>query len=367
VERPLSDSFRARGVRLVEFGACCPAVPQSFGDPLAEQRATRSAVGLYDFSFMACLEVRGAQAAAFFDRLQTRNLARLSPGRLAYTLLLRDDGSVLIDATVWRLAAQRYWLMTGRRADVDHVRAAGAGYDIEMEDRSGRISVIAVQGPQSAALLRRCGAANLPGPFGFAQVSLLGHACVVARVGYTGEHGYELFVDAVLAPALWSGLAADGRAFGIAECGLEAADALRIEAGFILFTHELASPVTPYELGLLRLLDSPRPFMGAEALAAARWREPARVLAGFVDLSGGAPGPEASLPLRPAAAPQSGTAVLTSVRYSALLEREIGMGFVRPGERYPGTRVRLQTGATARVARLPFYDPPRRLRRRSAG
>ncbi len=363
IEQPLSGLFRARGLRLIAIGAGCPAVPQSFGDPLAEQRATRSAIGLYDFSFMACFEVRGAQAASFLDRLQTRNLARLPPGRLAYTLLLRDDGSVLIDATVWRIAAQRYWLMTGRRADVDHVRAAGAGYEIEIDDRSGRMSVIAVQGPRSGALLRQCGAAGLPAPFGFAEESILGHRCVIARVGYTGEQGYELFVDASLAPTLWSELAAAGRASGIAECGLEAANALRIEAGFILFTRELASPVTPYELGLARLVDSPCPFAGAAAFAAARWREPARVLVGFVDLSGGPTGPGSSPSPWQIAPSQSATAVLTSVGYSALFEREIGMGFVRPGERHPGTRVRLQTGARARVARLPFYDPPRRLRR----
>ncbi len=361
-EAPLIARFRARGVPLAEIGNEGPQVPLSFGDGPAEQRSTRSAAGLFDFSFMACLEVRGPQAAVFLDRLQTRDLARLPPGRLAYTLLLRDVGTVLVDATVWCLEANRYWLVSGRRSDVDHVRAMAAEYDVEIDDRSARTGVISVQGPRSAALLLRCGATSLPRFFQFSDAILLGHHCLAARLGYTGEAGYELFVDATDAPELWEGLAATGGALEIRECGFEAADALRIEAGFILFTRELAEPVTPYELGLGRLVDfRNRPFAGSDILAARRWREPTKAFVGLVLDGPGAP--DIARRERELAGPSSRSATVTSVAYSALFRRWLGLGFVRPENRYPGSVVSLPPRAPARVARLPFYDPVRRLPR----
>ncbi|MEW5708812.1 MAG: aminomethyltransferase family protein [Pseudomonadota bacterium] len=356
-EPSLTAAFRARGVPLDPFGPKL-FVPRHFGDPLAEQRATRTAAGLYDFSFMACFEARGPQALSFLHRLQTRSLEGLAPGRLAYTLLLRDDGSVFIDATVWRLGEGRYWIVTGRRSDIDHVGRVAADFDVQIQDRSGRDGVIALQGPASAALLRRCGAGALPGYFAFLETRLFGEPCRVARIGYTGELGYEIFVDRAATKALWEGLVDAGRSAGLAECGFAAADALRVEAGFILFSRELADPATPQELGLGRLLSARKRYLGAAALAR---RPEGKRLTGLL------PEPrfqEEVLALDPPLGPPApGLAVLTSATFSALFGRTLAMGFVHPEDRYPGTRVRLGPGLTGHVARLPFYDPLKRLPR----
>jgi glycine cleavage system aminomethyltransferase T len=359
---PLTASFRARGVPLDPFGPGI-FVPRFFTDPLAEQRATRAAAGLYDFSFMACFELRGREVMAFLHRLQTRDLRRLPPGRLAYTLLLREDGSVLIDASVWCFAPGRYWLVTGRRTDIAHLQHVAAEFDVEIEDRSGREGVIAVQGPASATLLRRCGTDRLPPYFHFEEVCILGQRCLVGRIGYTGELGYEIFVGTEATKALWEGLVDAGRSVGLAECGFAAADALRVEAGFLLFTRELAQPSTPLELGLGRLLSPRRDYLGAIGLA--RHREQKR-LVGLVPMPRFEEEARAcEVPMR-ATVPAPGTAILTSAALSAMFGRILGIGFVHPQDRYPGTCVAITPRITARVARLPFYDPMKRVPRSAA-
>ena len=356
---PLTAQFRARGIRLGRIEERAAETPLSFGDVRAEQRAARCAAGVFDFSFMGCFEVAGPEVAAYLARLQTRDLAQLAPDRLAYTLLLRDDGTVMIDATVWRLGPNRFRVVTGRRSDIDHLRAVAADFRVAIEDASERCGVIAVQGPNSAQLLVRCGAGRMPPRFGFARARLLGRDCTVARVGYTGELGYEVFIDPAHAAELWEGLVAAGRALGVIECGLEAVDALRIEAGFILFARELALPVTPYEIGCGRLVGPQGLFLGARALAGRCRRTQSRILAGLVP-SEWNPDMGDDVPAPPSAPPQKGAGIVTSLAYSALFERKIALGFVNPCDRYPGTRVRVQGGLRAAVTRLPFYDPVKR-------
>ncbi len=121
--------------------------------------ATRRAMGLFDFSFMSLCEITGGGALAFLERLQTRSIAALEPGRIAYTLLLRDDGSVIIDATLWRHADGEWWLFTGRRSDVAWIAALAAGFDVRIRDRSAEFAVLALQGPSTpeefVALVKR--------------------------------------------------------------------------------------------------------------------------------------------------------------------------------------------------------------------
>ena len=249
-----------------------------YTDAREEHLATRRSCGLFDFSFMSHFEIAGVNARAFLDRLQTRNLSGLAPGRIAYTLLLRPDGTVFIDATVWCLAPDRYWLFTGRRSDFGFVAAAVQEQGVALRDRSGEHAVLALQGPESARVLERhLGAPPGIAYFGFRAEKLAGVPVTIGRLGYSGELGYELIVPADAAPALWRRLAQDARG-----CGFDAANSLRVESGYILFANELARPVNPFELGLERLVSfDARAFTGDEALRALRWREPERRLVGF--------------------------------------------------------------------------------------
>jgi aminomethyltransferase len=347
---PLTDLFRARGIPLVEVTPG-QQVPTRFGDPLAEQRATRLAAGLYDFSFMAAFDVRGGDAMAYLNRVQTRDAATLRPGQLRYTLLLADDGSVYNDASIWRLGADRFRIVTGRPGDAALLRLRAHGHDVRTDDLTGTQSVLSLQGPASAAILHRLGVRVLPPYFGFAGAVLAGIDCTIARIGYSGELGYEMFAPARHGPALWDALARDGRRLGAIECGFEAADALRIECGFVLFSRELALPVWPEEIGLGRLLDK-RPLRIDRGRKCAAGKH----LVGLIPLSGSEVGGGAPR----YTAPDRGLALPTSARYSALFSGWLALGYVHPDDRYPGTGVRLADGGRARVARLPFYDPVKR-------
>jgi aminomethyltransferase len=205
--------------------------------------------------------------------------------------------------------------------------------------------------------------------YGFREARFAETDCWIARLGYSGEMGYEIVIADAAAPSLWEALLAGGANAGLVECGFDAADSLRIEAGHILFTRELVSSVTPFELGLGRLVDfAGRDFVGAQALRPRRFGAPARRLVGL--MSGGesrAPSAVAG-EMEPASALPAkldeGMAVMTSTCFSPLLEQRIGIGFAAAAESAPGSMVDLVGGGRARVARLPFYDPPRALPRR---
>jgi len=352
---PLWEGFRRRGV-----GLAAPTdgtlVPRTFGDATAEHLATRRGCGLFDFSFMGHFEIAGRNARRAVGHLQTRSVGSLAPGRLAYTLLLRHDGTVLVDATAWCLAPDRWWLFTGCRADLAVIaETAGAGH---VRDLSGAHAVLALQGPASARVLdRHLDASPRIGYFAFRETTVAGTPVVIGRLGYSGELGYELVVPADAAPALWQRLAADAE---VRECGFEAANSLRIESGFILFTNELARPADPFTLGLGRLVSfDHRPFVGADSLRALLRRGPERRLVGLA-------------PVVQERRPRSSTGSLprgeaTSRARSPIFGCELALGFVPADAAEPGALVGISETERARVCRLPFYDPGRVLPRTPRG
>jgi aminomethyltransferase len=322
-----------------------------YTDAVEEHLATRRSCGLFDFSFMSQFEIAGANARVFLDRLQTRNLEGLALGRIAYTLLLRPDGTVFIDATVWCLAPDRYWLFTGRRSDFGFVAEALREEGVDLRDRSGEHAVLAVQGPESARVLERhLGAPPGIAYFGFRAAKLAGVPVTIGRLGYSGELGYELIVAAEAASVLWRQLGRDAR-----ECGFDAANSLRIESGYVLFTNELTGPVNPFELGLGRLVSfDARAFAGSEALRAVRWREPGRRLVGLDGFARRDPFSLHELP----------RAEVTSRVRSPSVGTELALGFAQAEAAAAGTVVAVSGTELARVCRLPFFDPGRVLPRR---
>lgn len=282
----------------------------------AAHLATRRAAGLFDFSFMALYEFSGLDA---LQGLQTRDLRKIEPGQIAYTLLLKDDGAVLIDATVWRLDAGRFWLFTGKRVPV------------RGRERSGEHAVLALQGPESGRILARLIGEQAVRSLRYFQF-IEKNSMLVGRLGFSGELGYELLVPANEASNLREKLR------DVPECGWEAADSLRIESGYVLFDREIDGRANPAELGLERLVDR-----GGKRF------EMTRKLAGL-EIAHEAP--RAGLP----------EARVTSECLSPTLGKRIALGFT-PAEVLPGTEVGLADGRAARVAALPFYDPLRRLPR----
>jgi len=283
-----------------------------------EHLATRRAAGLFDFSFMGLYEFHERTQ---LQALQTRNLDAMVPGQIAYTLLLKEDGAVLIDATVWCLDHERFWLFTGRRS-------AFGGHD-----RSGAFTILALQGPASGRILARVLGPDAIGTLRYFRF-LEKDDLIVARLGFSGELGYELLVPAPEAAALRQKLLDAGRNEGLRSCGWAAADSLRIEAGYVLFDREIDGRANPRELGLDRF--APKMNFHVE-----------RRLVGLDILD--EPG-RSDLP----------PAKVTSECFSPTFGKSLALGFVAAPPIDTGSVVRLGDGRIARVAPLPFYDPKRR-------
>jgi len=289
-------------------------------NPHEEHLATRRAAGLFDFSFMGLFEFSGTAA---LDRLQSRRLSDIEPGRAAYTLLLNDDGSVFNDATVWNMGADRWWLFTGRPKDIAWLGSSA-------RDLSGQHAILALQGPASGTILAHLIGADTVQRLRFFHFIDI-HKMLVARLGYSGELGYELVIPATREAALRKALleAGDDR---LRKCSFAAADSLRIESGYVLFDREIDGRANPRELGLERLVSDPR-----------RTFSLSRKLVGLEMAERQA---HSDLPL----------ARVTSECDSPTLGKRIALGFAAP-DAPAGDFVRLSDSRVARVSRLPFYDP----------
>jgi aminomethyltransferase len=282
-----------------------------------EHLATRCAVGLFDFSFMGLYEFDNKSE---LQARQTRNLDALVPGQIAYTLILKEDGAVLIDATVWRLDAGRFWLFTGKRT------AYGG------RDRSGEFAILALQGPASGRILAKLIGADAVVALKYFHFGTF-ESVIVGRIGYSGELGYELLSPADEEAALRHRLLHLGAADGLRECSWTAADSLRIESGYVLFDREVDGKANPRELGLERLVSRKEDFMLSRKLVGLE----------ILDKAGGAGVPRAQI---------------TSECLSPTFGKTLALGFVAP-TLAAGSLVNTNN-RIARVAALPFYDPERR-------
>jgi glycine cleavage system aminomethyltransferase T len=230
------------------------ALRRDYGDARAEARSCRSAAALFDFSFMRRLVVRGSGAQALVQTLTPRPMHDLAPGRIRYALRLDTAGNVLSDITIWRHDTETFEVFGGRPDEFAHLQAS-TGSAVSVCDVSGETAIFAVQGPLSlralAGVALIAALKTLP-YFAHAPASIGGVKCRIGRLGYTGERGFEIILPKRAREAVWALLAEHARPAGFA-----AADVLRIEAGFLLFSNEFLFPVSPSELGLGRFAATP--------------------------------------------------------------------------------------------------------------
>lgn len=336
------------------------AIPLRFTDPRIEHLATRRSAGLFDFSFMGGWEIAGRDALAFLQRLQTRDLRLLRDGRIAYTVLCRDDGSIFIDATVWCHEANRYWIFTGRRSDHSIIARVASDFAVSVTPVLPELAVLALQGPSSFRHVNHFAPGTASGLryFEFRRSRVAGVDAWIGRLGYTGELGYEILVPANDAISVWKRIIGAAGSDEILECGWETANSLRIEAGFIHFDYELAGKTFPDELPLGSFVNLERTdFIGRDALASRRSHRPERLLTGvaldrFEDYVP-AQGPDVRR-----------FAHVTSEAFSPVFDQRLALAFVEDAAG-TGSVVYTEGGLRGRVVRLPFFDPPRVVPRRS--
>ncbi len=271
----LDATHTALGAVMTDFAGW--RMPLRYGSERAEHQAVRTAAGLFDLSHMGELTVTGAQAGAFLDHALVGHLSALAVGRARYTMICAPDGGIVDDLIVYRTADDTY-LVVANASNAGTVLAAlrerAAGFDAAVRDDRDAYALLAVQGPRAQEILTRLTDADLGGLRYYAGLpgDVAGRPVMIARTGYTGEDGFELFCAPGDAPALWEALTEAGRDDGLVPCGLACRDTLRLEAGMPLYGHELTAEVTPFDAGLGRVVAFGKPgdFVGRAALVAAK-------------------------------------------------------------------------------------------------
>ena len=287
---PLTGVHEGLGATLTDFAGWL--MPLRYGSETAEHKAVRAAAGLFDLSHMGELSVTGPGAAAALDYALVGNLSALRPGRARYTMICAADGGVLDDLIVYRLTDDEF-LVVANAANASTVGQAlaerAAGLRAAVTDQTSDWALIAVQGPHAAAILAPLTDAQLGEVKYYASypATVAGSQTLLARTGYTGEDGFEIFTRPQDAERVWAALSDAGAAHGLVPAGLAARDTLRLEAGMPLYGNELGPDVTPFDAGLGRVvkLDKPGDFVGRAALAERAGQAPRRILVGLVGQS----------------------------------------------------------------------------------
>ncbi len=407
---PLRTPFHRRTAALCESGAWrdwsgYASVETYEPTPNREYWAIRNAAGLIDVSPLFKYEVSGADAERLLDRVMTRDVSRCRVGRVIYSSWCNEDGHLLQDGNVQRLGPDRF-LLSAAEPCLRWLEDCGWGMEVEVRDVSAEIAALALQGPRSRAVAAAAvGGVDFGelGYFDLARGELRGAACAasrgapvtVTRTGYTGDLGYELWVAAEDAAALWDELVAAGAAHGLLPVGLLALDMARLEAGLVLIDVDYVSArsaeieplkVTPAEAGLGFTVTRGKrgDFVGRQALERESRNGPEWALVGLavdwfelerlwseIDLRPQVVGQPVSRTPTPVYGPggdQVGQA--TSRFFSPLLKKYIALATVEARFAEPGARLELEMAvgygrrrATARVAPRPFFDPPRKTAR----
>jgi len=355
---PLFTRHEALGARLVPFAGW--QMPIQYQGITLEHQAVRERVGLFDVSHMGELELRGPGALELVNSLITNDIARAADGQATYTCCCNERGTILDDLIVYRRAANDVLVVcnaSNRDKISAHFAAAARGI-CEFSDVSDATALLALQGPQAMGVLARAGVsldlATLR-TFRFASGTVAGVACTIARTGYTGEDGVELFCAWHDAPALWNALMAAGADAGILPIGLGARDTLRLDARLSLYGNEIDETTNPLEAGLgwVVKLDKPS-FVGKAALVAIKEAGLSRTLIGFEMTGRGIA--RHGYPLHDSEGTECG--VCTSGGPSPTLGTSIGLGYFPVAQSAIGGELLVDCRGKkipARIVKTPFY------------
>jgi aminomethyltransferase len=358
----LYDAHRTMGARMVEFGGW--EMPVQYSSIIEEHHAVRNAAGLFDISHMGRFMVRGSGALAFLQYTVSCDVGAIPVGQSNYGLLCNEQGGIVDDVFIYHLPNEYLVVVnaSNREKDWQWLNRHAAGFYVELEDCSDQWSMLACQGPATEALLSSgevvsdCNLAELPF-HGVAQVHLCGAPALIARTGYTGEDGFELFFDAGMSGDVWEGLLREGEAAGLKPCGLGARDSLRFEPCLALYGHEIADDINPYEARLGWVVKPEKgDFVGRAALEKVKAQGPMRRLTGFEMVGKGVPRGE--YPIYSIAGEPIGH--VTTGMPAPTLGRPLGLGYVPTALSKRGNEFDIlirNKPVRARAVKMPFYQP----------
>jgi aminomethyltransferase len=370
----LDALHRALGATMTDFAGW--DMPLRYGSEREEHLAVRTKAGLFDLSHMGEITVSGPQAGELLDHALVGFISALGVLRARYTMICREDGGILDDLIVYRTAEHEYMVVanaSNAQVVLDALTERAAGFDAVVRDDRDAYALLAVQGPEANDILASLTDADLPALkyYALLPATVAGKQVWLARTGYTGEDGFEIFCAPTEAEHLWQALTEAGAPRGLVPAGLSCRDTLRLEAGMPLYGHELDTSLTPFDAGLGRVVRFDKStnggeFVGRKALEAAAAQaesNPPRKLVGLV--SEGKRVPRAEYAVVNAAAEGDATAVIgriTSGSPSPTLGKPIAIAYVDAAFAAPGTTVAVDVRGKhepVEVVALPFYKRAR--------
>jgi aminomethyltransferase len=357
---PLYERHIALGAKMIDFGGWL--MPVQYANVIEEHSAARTRAGLFDICHMGEIEVRGPQALALLQRVVSRNLEKQIVGQMKLCVITNEIGGIIDDLTVYRLEDDRYLLVTNastRAKDLQwlQTRQRAEGFSgVEITDRTDEIGKLDIQGPSSQAILQSLAAAD-PATLKFyfcLNTTVAGIPALVSRSGYTGEDGFEIYAGSDRIGDVWDRLLAAGAGEGLKPVGLGARDTLRLEAGMMLYGHEMDESVTPFEVPYGWVVDLEKEFIGRDALSRQKKTGVSRKLVGFEMVDRG-------IARQGYKVLKSGREIgeVTSGTLAPTLNKAVGMAFVPAICTEPGTEIDIlirERPVRAKVVRLPFYS-----------
>ncbi|MEW9519712.1 glycine cleavage system aminomethyltransferase GcvT [Streptomyces tubercidicus] len=357
---PLHDLHGKLGATFTGFAGW--SMPLRYTSELAEHHAVRTTAGIFDLTHMGEIELSGHEAGRALDYALAGQPSKIAVGRARYSMLVHETGGILDDLIVYRLAEARYLIVANAGnalVVLSQLRDRIDGYAATIRDASGQWALIAVQGPASPTIVGEVADIDVMSLKYYAidPARLAGREVLLARTGYTGEDGFEIYCRPTDAVALWQTLSAAGTGHGLVPCGLACRDTLRLEAGMPLYGQELTARTTPFEAGLGRVVAFGKPggFVGEAALAARRDQGSTHVLVGLASAGRRAPRTGCAV-LAPDTEERIGE--VTSGALSPTLGHPVAMAYLPTGRSAPGTEVLVDIRGSqehARVVELPFY------------
>lgn len=356
---PLFDRHTALGARMMEFGGW--SMPLQYSGIVEEHRAAREAAALFDTCHMGEVDVEGPEALSLLEKTTIRPIENLLTGRMRLTVITNDRGGIIDDLTVYRLAHDRFRLVfnaSNREKAVDWLNAVRERVGLNgaaVTDRTMETGKIDLQGPRSREILRPI-AGDGPGAlryYHFLETDIEGVPVLISRSGYTGEDGFEIYVPWEKTSFFWDLILREGKKAGILPAGLGARDTLRVEAGMMLYGHELSEDVTPLEVVYDKLVNLSGDFTGVQVLRKEEEEGSKRKLVGLEMTGRGIPREG-----YPVLAGGRQVGVVTSGTYGITVQKSIGMAFVTPEYAQVGETLAVQIRGKevpARVVELPFY------------
>jgi len=355
----LSAEHVRQGARMAEFQGW--NLPSQFADLEDEHHAVRAAAGLFDVSFLGRIELSGPGAESLLQNLFTRDLNKLGDGHAAYGLFCDQRGGILDASLVTRLPQAKEgvrYLVTTNAAATDGILAwlkKNAGKDVMIADRTTEIAQIALQGPFADAVLEQCAGQKRRKlkQKQVKEIDVLATMAFVSRTGFTGEHGYEIFIPADRAASLWQGILEKGKPLGLLPCGITCRDILRIEAGYPLYGVDINETRTPLEAGLMMVVDLRKDFVGKEALLKQKAAGAKERLVGFELYDKGIPKAGGTI-----FSENREIGTVTSGNHSYSRRRDVGLGYVLTRYDQPGQEIEVEVKdreIAAKVVELPLY------------